>query len=88
MKKFVILTILLTLLMTCVVNLFDIIGFETEAATITTAEVKINRDKITRVFGSNRYATSLAISEAYRDMASSDKLDTVILANGANFADA
>jgi len=88
MKKTVILTILLTMLMTCVVNLFDITGFETEAATITTAEVKLNMDKITRVFGSNRYATSLAISETYRNVASRDKLDTVILANGANFADA
>ncbi|MBE6124979.1 MAG: BspA family leucine-rich repeat surface protein [Erysipelotrichaceae bacterium] len=43
---------------------------------------------ITRVYGSNRFGTSFAISEAILKNAGKDKHDTVILANGDNFADA
>ncbi len=41
-----------------------------------------------RVFGANRYKTSMAIAEAYRDWFTDRKVDNVILACGSNFADA
>jgi len=43
---------------------------------------------ITRVYGSNRFGTSFAIAETIMMNRSTDKLDSVILANGDNFADA
>ena len=88
MKRFLILTILMTMLMTCIVNITDTLKVEAEVTTVTASEIKIDKNRITRVFGSTRYATSLAITEVYRDLASRDKFDTVILASGANFADA
>lgn len=41
-----------------------------------------------RVYGDNRYKTSMAIAEAYRDWFTDGKVDNVILACGTNFADA
>ena len=87
MKKIMIISLLTAMLLGVMVNLTDGL-LETEAATIVSAEIKYDNRKVNRVFGSNRYATSLAVSDVYLQLSGKEKLDTVILANGAGFADA
>ena len=87
MKKIMIISLLTAMLLGVMVNLTDGL-METEAATIVSTEIKYDNRKVNRVFGSNRYATSLAVSDVYLQLSGKEKLDTVILANGAGFADA
>lgn len=45
-------------------------------------------DKLSRVYGSNRYKTSLAIANEMKEKLDIDQFDTVIIASGVNFPDA
>lgn len=43
---------------------------------------------VTRVFGSNRYETSLKIADAYKELLGVEQFRTVVVADGRNFPDA
>lgn len=48
----------------------------------------VEADTVFRYFGSTRFETSLKVAQAYKDKTGYDKLNSVILAYGYNYADA
>lgn len=59
-----------------------------DTCTVKVTERVEYENYVWRVYGDNRYKTSMAIAEAYRDWFTDGKVDNVILACGTNFADA
>ncbi len=59
-----------------------------DTCTVKVTERVEYENYVWRVYGENRYKTSMAIAEAYRDWFTNGKVDNVILACGTNFADA
>ena len=68
--------------------------FATAPATDTTVvsrskfKVSVINSNLFRIFGDNRYKTSLRLSDAYKAQIDKAKFDNVIVASGVNFADA
>ena len=51
-------------------------------------KVSVLNSNLFRIFGTNRYKTSLRLSDAYKAELEKTKFDNVIVASGVNFADA
>lgn len=61
-------------------------GSHTETRPIPKLEIIVSG--VARIYGSNRFATSLKVADGLKELLSVDKFDTVIMAYGHNYADA
>ena len=53
-----------------------------------TVTLHVSDEEVYRVYGSNRYETSLKVADAFKEELGVEQFDTVILADGRNYADA
>ena len=62
-------------------------GYQAQFSVTVSEEVVVSGD-VYRIYGSNRYETAFKTADTLKETLGIDKFDTVIIANGTNFADA
>ena len=73
---------------TGVYNCFAINISKYHKSEVLQAVLNIQKNEVVRVYGKDRYLTSLAVCDELKEKKGVDEFDTLILATGTNFADA